>query len=790
MNRHLRESAPPLLAFALMLACAAGWALGPRGTSAEAAGRAQESREAEEPEVAVYGRAVYEGSGRPVRRARVMLLSVTREQKGHEATTDARGQFRFRRVRPGRYFVAVDQPGLLAPVSFLDAQDLRNDGFFDAAELGKYFEIFEVDGKADKEVTARARRGAAITGRVTYADGEPAAGTAVHVMRRSDGQLTRIATGMSRGALSVGVRTDDRGQYRASGLPPGEYVLAVSESAEHGEPQSRDTYLDVDYTEDAALNHLLTTFHPSASRPRDAEAVKVEAGDEREDVNIVIPDRELRTLSGVVRTRHGGRPVENATVVIARRDDDSALIAGASFYAAQSRNGVKTDRQGRWQLRDIPDGAYSLFVTPPTDDESPDRSATLNTNFNMAGNRNTSAGANYNMGGHVETRPKKKYAPARLDLQVGAAGSEFDIELGDAGRISGVLSYEGAKEARRAGYVYAVRAPKEAAAMPAESVYPAQVVADRFVIDGLAPGEYLIRHGIYEEGSALLQLKSVTWGGRDFTREPLAVGDGQEVEGVRVVLSSEMASLRVRVAGADKTPVPRAYVFLTSPDPSKWAQYSQQSYCMTDAEGFCEIGSPPGEYAVLAYRLSRRGVSEDEVKGHVAAAPRVTLRLGEPKTLDITLSTKREREAPRHAGKASLHRQPPAPVRRGPAPPAALQDAPAGRRLAPERPRRRHPGHALGPHLRRERRRARPHPPGHPHRRPLPRRRRPHPPHQHQTARRLGATLRHPRPLRTPRRRPTQPQLPRRPPPHRDPRPRLRPLQRVPEKPQRVMGDK
>ncbi|HLM58183.1 MAG TPA: carboxypeptidase-like regulatory domain-containing protein [Pyrinomonadaceae bacterium] len=333
MNRHLRESAPPLLAFALMFACAVGWALGPRGASAaaEAAGRAQEPKGAAQPEVTVYGRAVYEGSGRPVRRARVTLLNPALEGRGHEAATDARGEFRFRGVRPGRYFVAVDQPGLLSPVSLLDFEELRTGGSYDAAEVGRYFDVFEVDGKADKEVTARARRGAAITGRVTYADGEPAPGITVHVMRRSGGQLVRIVTGMSRGALSVGVRTDDRGLYRASGLPPGEYVLAVSEAA----------------------------------------------------------------------------------------------------------------------------------------------------------------------------------------------------------------------------------------------------------------------------------------------------------------------SLRVRVVGADKRPAPRAYVVLAPPDPSKWAPYAQQSYCLTDAEGSCEIGAQPGEYAVLAYRLSRKGVSDEEVKSLVASAPRVTLRLGEPKTLDLTLTATR-----------------------------------------------------------------------------------------------------------------------------------------------------
>ncbi|HEV2859721.1 MAG TPA: carboxypeptidase-like regulatory domain-containing protein [Pyrinomonadaceae bacterium] len=646
MNRHLRESAPPLLAFALMLACAVGWALGPRGASAEAAGRGQESSEAG-PEVAVYGRAVYEGSGRPVRRARLMLLSPDRQGRAREATTDARGEFRFRGVGPGRYFVAVDQPGLLSPVSFVDFGGARDRGAFDTSEVAKYFDIFEVDGKADKEVTARARRGAALAGRVSYADGEPAAGITLHILRRADGRLTRVVTGMSRGALSLGVRTDDRGFYRASGLPPGEYLLAVSEAAEHGEPQTRDTYLDVDYTEDAAINHLLMTYHPSASRPRDAEAVKVEPGDEREDVNIVIPDRELRTLTGVVRTRRGARPVANAAVVIARRDDELGPAAGAAFYSAQSRDGVRTDAQGRWQLRDIPDGAYTLFVTPPTEYERSEGSPTMNgsfysTNANVTlSNANSFINRNHNSGRYVEPRPKKLYAPARLDLQVGAAGTELEIELADSGRISGAISYESPKDAGRGGYVYAVRMMKATGAATAESIYPAQLEDGGFVIEGLAPGEYFIRHGVYDDNASRLQLKAVTWGGRDFTREPLVVGEGQEVEGVRVVLSSEVASLRVRVAGADKRPAPRSYVFLVSPDASKWAPYAPQSYCVTDGEGSCEVGAAPGEYAVLALRLGRRGVGEEEMKSLVASAPRVSLRLGEPKTLDLTLTTVR-----------------------------------------------------------------------------------------------------------------------------------------------------
>ena len=134
-------------------------------------------------------------------------------------------------------------------------------------------------------------------------------------MRRStDGRVRKYLTGANAAALA-GLRTDDRGIFRLTGLPPGEYLIAVNESVNHGAEGA-----DVGSTGDdipGSLRgmftpQLLMTFYPSATSLKEAGVVKVEVGDERADVDITIPERDLRAIAGVVRARRGGQPVARA----------------------------------------------------------------------------------------------------------------------------------------------------------------------------------------------------------------------------------------------------------------------------------------------------------------------------------------------------------------------------------------------------------------------------------------------------------------------------------------------
>ncbi|HEX8560560.1 MAG TPA: carboxypeptidase-like regulatory domain-containing protein, partial [Pyrinomonadaceae bacterium] len=287
----------------------------------ERQGAAQDDeRQSAEPadDSTVRGRAVYDDTNRPVRRANVVLFGDGPRTE-YSALTDARGEFSVGGVKAGTYLAFVDAPGALSPLAFVSLDELRSAraGMPDLGEGRALFDTVEVDGKRDVTVTVRARRGAAISGRVAYADGEPAVNVSISLMRRgADGRLLKFVTGANIVSLA-GLRTDDRGVFRLTGLPPGEYFVAAVEPVEHGTRGVRDRRRGVDgVLEGIVRPQLLVTFHPSAASAKDAAAIRVVAGEERADVDVRIPERELRTVAGFARARRGGRPLKGARVTI------------------------------------------------------------------------------------------------------------------------------------------------------------------------------------------------------------------------------------------------------------------------------------------------------------------------------------------------------------------------------------------------------------------------------------------------------------------------------------------
>ena len=95
----------------------------------------------------------------------------------------------------------------------------------------------------------------------------------------NDSRVDPVSTLMAR--LFIDDSTDDRGVYRAFGLPPGKYKVSVGES-DRGTKSSREYFKE--------------TFYPSVTDAAKATVIEVTEGSVTNDVDIVM-GRPVATFS-------------------------------------------------------------------------------------------------------------------------------------------------------------------------------------------------------------------------------------------------------------------------------------------------------------------------------------------------------------------------------------------------------------------------------------------------------------------------------------------------------------
>ncbi|MCA1629765.1 MAG: carboxypeptidase-like regulatory domain-containing protein [Acidobacteria bacterium] len=579
--------------------------------------------EAEPSKSTVRGRAVFEGTGRPARRARVMLLEErAAPNAGTSSTglTNARGEFEVRRVKAGRYLVAVAAPGALTPYSFITPGESTS-ATPDFAEARKYFDEVVVDGVGDAEVSVKARRGGAISGRVTYEDGAPAVSATVVLYRRKAGQFVRMA---------AAGQADDRGVYRFTSLAPGEYCVGVSEPVVHGGEGTDEALAKANAVAYGGGGSLISTFYPAATTLGASTPLRVEAGQERDGVDIAVIERELHTLSGVVRARTGNKPVAGAHVNISAKD----APPGVAGYAAVLPD-AKTDEHGRWFLKEIPDGDYVITIDPSAD---MDATEVLTPAQPRARKPDRLHGVEIEVEEEpVYRAPLQRYPSKRQELKVaGQDVDNFDIVLGDGAFVTGTLSVEGGKPLPSYAGVSTVKVGGD------EESKEGMYWQGQFAVGGLSAGRHYISvtaNG--EEGE--YYVKSMTYNGTDLTREPLRVEDGATLRGVRIVLSSGTATLKGSVVTAgERAPAGDAHVAIVSADAAKWRLPGSQRHEFAELSGKFVLDLPPGDYLIFAFPPGKPdSLTEDELKSYAQRAQRVSLRPGQIASVELTAAPDR-----------------------------------------------------------------------------------------------------------------------------------------------------
>jgi Carboxypeptidase regulatory-like domain len=281
----------------------------------------------------VSGRVVATQTGTPLRRAQITVFGLEGQgQTRRSATTDGEGRYEFKDLPAGRYSITATKAG------YVTLQYGQKRPF----EAGTPVAI--ADGENLSRVDFNLPRGGVIAVRVTDDFSEPLAGAQVSVQRYQygpDGQR-RLTTAPSGGFGLNG--TDDHGEFRVFGLPPGEYIVSAGMRT-LGLPPSGGNNTDVN-------EGFSPTFYPGTINPAEALAVSVGAGDETSVQLSLIPSRLVRVTGTVVDSE--GRPAAGAQLMLVTRTGTSMFSSGVGSVTAD----------GTFTLGNVPPGEHTLDVRP------------------------------------------------------------------------------------------------------------------------------------------------------------------------------------------------------------------------------------------------------------------------------------------------------------------------------------------------------------------------------------------------------------------------------------------
>lgn len=278
---------------------------------------------------AISGRVTSADTGMPIRRVQVRVSSS--DLRGTRMTmTDTEGRFTITSLPAGRYSLYFIKSGY---VNLSFGQSRPNQG-------SKIIELS--DGQKMEKADVALPRGGVIAGRLFDDYGDPVVDARVQVMQYRWANNARRLANMGRMS-----QTNDRGEFRIWGLPPGEYYVAASnqermmmfmDSAPAGPPDPSES------------QGYASTYYPGTASPSEAQRVTLAAGQEVTGIDFALVTTRTVRVSGTVVTSEG-RPVGNSGVM---------LMPRTPLGGVMSPQGTRTDAQGAFTISGVTPGEYVL----------------------------------------------------------------------------------------------------------------------------------------------------------------------------------------------------------------------------------------------------------------------------------------------------------------------------------------------------------------------------------------------------------------------------------------------
>ncbi len=257
-------------------------------------------------------------------------------------STHLDGSYAIARVKPGRYYVVVQQPGYLSPVAEFSQDQIDHPTDADKAEIAKLVPEVAVGAGETANVDVRLLRAASLDGTIRYDDGTPAPEYHVSIERKNTEGKWVQNDGIS------GAQTDDTGHFRATGLAAGEFRLATSL---HVDVTKMDSLFGGSHSVWSNTKSALSFYFGDTFLRKDAKTIKLDDGQSASGIDFTIPVSKLHSITGSLVDARSGRVLNSGTVSLYTPDGEQE-IGNVSLSSDDTT----------FRLEFVPEGMYTVRV--------------------------------------------------------------------------------------------------------------------------------------------------------------------------------------------------------------------------------------------------------------------------------------------------------------------------------------------------------------------------------------------------------------------------------------------
>ena len=526
-------------------------------------------------------------AGLPLRQASVRASAP--ELNGSKATlTDQDGRYELRDLPAGRYSINASKPNYL-PLSY---GQTRPGGISKTVQLA--------NGQSAERIDLSLPRGGVIAGRVVDEYGEPVTDAQVVPLQRrfTQGQMRLMNSGRT-------AMTNDIGEFRIYGLPPGQYY--VSSTLRVTQPAPSDNDVRVGYA---------PTFYPGTPLAASAYAIPVGLSETVTGIEVALIATRLASVSGTALDRNGA-PLLRGSVSATDRNGTTSSTSGTS---------IRPD--GTFTLPALPPGDYLLRATAPP---QPVMAAAPGSPI-------------VDKLTQVAVNVERTSPPDVLIATVSVNGSDISgVVLTPIKKVavSGRVIFDAPPDRSITGQSVRINTlpGSPEAAFGLGGATNAQVQPD-FSFDFTVPAaELVLRASILNQTWVL---KAIRIGGVDITDTGVDLRGGRDINNLEVEFTNRPQEIGGLVTNARGEPLPQSSVLLFPQDRERWILDSRLvGIARTDATGRYRIRTlPPGRYLAVALDPSQTAnVSDPDVLESLRSrATPVSVAESEVKALDLRLS--------------------------------------------------------------------------------------------------------------------------------------------------------